>query len=56
MFEIFVIINYIFNMIYIIKINITKFVFILFNKIIDLMISDKFIDKFLDNICQHFKY
>ena len=51
MFKIFVIINYTFNMIYIIKINITKFIFILFNETIDPMISDKSINKFLDNIC-----
>ena len=55
MLEMFIIINYIFNIIYIIRINIAKFIFILFDKTINSMISDKSINKFLDNICQHFK-
>ena len=56
MFEMFVIINYMLNVIYIIKINTAEFVFVLFNKIIGSIISNKFIGKFLDDICQYFKH
>ena len=51
MFKMIIIINYTFSIIYVIKINIVEFIFILLDKTIDLIISDKSIDKFLNDIC-----